>query len=182
MANEAVAKVAINVAHDASMLKKRFPGLAIAGSIELASPPVSISLLSHFLPLPLRHVCRTRVKAAVKLSDYSLATMVNGILGKHVDKRIEHHLWELPTEAAPAGVRCDRRIGPPSHRAQASGERIKPAGRRADAGRAGGSYIDGRGRRARRTAARRAIGRRTFSRRAVDRRAAARRGLLGSPL
>ena len=68
-----VEKVAVNVSHDVRMVLARFPEIEINGDVELAS----------------------RVKAAhPNLESYGLASMSKHILEKHLDKRIEHHLWE----------------------------------------------------------------------------------------
>jgi len=86
MHDQRILKVANNVAHDVSMITKRFPDVLPAGGSELSD----------------------KVKALVSLLDYKLETMVARILGKHIDKRIQHQFWEaqklLPRQIAYAAT------------------------------------------------------------------------------
>ncbi|KAH8097506.1 hypothetical protein JL720_398 [Aureococcus anophagefferens] len=72
MANGDVEKVAVNVAYDLRMLHGRF-NIDINGAVELSS----------------------RVKAAHPgLQSYGLASMAKDVLSLHLDKRVQHHLWQ----------------------------------------------------------------------------------------
>jgi hypothetical protein len=54
------------------MLTRIFPSCVVRGDFELSS----------------------RVKARVKLDKYDLGTLARSLLNQHLDKRIEHHLWQ----------------------------------------------------------------------------------------